>query len=114
QRIVEVHVQLAAAAMEVPPATVQTGVRTQALDAGQSLQFAEKPIVEIRKDPVGRWWKPVPVVERALFLDGIAIAPPRGVVERRNVALERFGDVALEEVIDHDMRERLRLGEDAA
>src|SRR4051812_37372860 len=87
QRIVQVHIQLAAAAMEVPAAAMQAGVRAQALDAGQSIQVAKKPIIEIREYPVGRRWKAVPVIQRALFLDGIAVLHPGTVIERRNVAL---------------------------
>src|SRR4051812_3554687 len=93
---------------------MQSGICTQTVDAGQCVQVAKKLIVEIGKCPVGGWRKPVPVIKRALLLDGIAVLHPRSIIERRNVALEHLRDSPLEEVVDYDVRERLGTGERGA
>ena len=114
QRVVEMHVELAAAAMQVPAAAVQAGVRLQAFDAGERVEAFQERAVEMGKDLVGRRRKAVPMIERALLLDRVAVLHPRGVTERRDVALERLGHAGLEEIVDHDVRKRLRRGEGAA
>ena len=65
------------------------------------------------KDAIGRRRKAVPVIERALLLDRVAVLGPRRVVERRDVGFERRGDLGQEEVVHHDMRERLRCAKPA-
>src|SRR3954469_7687564 len=108
------HVELAAAAMKMPAATVQPSVRAKVFDARQGVHVAQESVVEIRKDAVSSLRKPVPVVESALLLDRVAVLHPGGIVERRNIALERLSHFMLEEIVDDDVREWLRFGERTA
>src|SRR6185295_1547477 len=78
------------------------------------MQGAQEYVVEMRKDAVSSLRKAVAVVESALLLDGVAVLHPGGIVELRNIALKCVGDFLLKEVVDHDVRERLRLAERTA
>ena len=100
--------------MQVPATAVQSTICIQVFDTGQRTQAGQELGVEMRKYAVSGRGEAVPVIERALLLDRVAVLHPRRVIERGNIALERLGHAGLEEIVDHDVRKRQCFGKGAA
>src|SRR5271163_2081394 len=110
-RIVKMHIKLAASCVGVPAAAMQPSILEKGI-TGQLAHLIDKVLrIQISEELIRGRRKAVPMIAHLLYFDRIVVFIPRRPIERRKLPCNRLRDVLPEKIVNYNITERFSVTE---